>query len=65
MIVTLALKSVSEKNLTIRDALSTLKVWDSIIGSGGFDDNGNQVRPSELAIIKDKQTIPISMEELF
>ena len=65
MIVALALKSVSEKNLTFRDALSNLKVWDSIIGSGGFDDNGNQVRPSELAIIKDKQTIPISMEELF
>ena len=65
MIVTLALKSVSEKNISLRDALSTLKVWDSIIGSGGFDDYGNQVRPSELAIIKDKQTIPISMEELF
>lgn len=65
MIVTLALKTTKERNLTLRDALITLKVWDSIIGSGGFDNDGNQVRPAEIAIIKEKQTIPISMEDLF
>jgi branched-chain amino acid transport system substrate-binding protein len=65
MIVTLALKTMSEKNLSLRESLASLKVWDSIIGSGGFDEDGNQVRPAEIAIIKERQTIPISMEELF
>ncbi len=65
MILTLALKSQPENNLNLRDSLLTLQVWDSIIGSGGFDNYGNQVRPAEIAIIKDRQTIPISLEELF
>ena len=56
---------MSEKNLSLREYLASLKVWDSIIGSGGFDEDGNQVRPAEIAIIKERQTIPISMEELF
>ena len=65
MILALALKSIPENNLNLRDSLATLQVWDSIIGSGGFDNDGNQVRPAEIAIIKERQTIPISMEELF
>ncbi len=65
MILALALKSMPDNKLNLRDSLSTLQVWDSIIGSGGFDKDGNQVRPAEIAIIKEKQTIPISMEELF
>lgn len=65
MILALAIKASKENNISLRDSLMNLKVWDSIIGSGGFDNEGNQVRPAEIAIIKNKQAIPISMEELF
>ena len=65
MILTLALRAMPENNLSLRDSLASLQVWESIIGAGGFDAKGNQVRPAEIAIIKEKQTIPISMEELF
>jgi hypothetical protein len=39
--------------------------WESVTGSGGFDQQGNQVRPAEIAIIKERQKIPVSMEDLF
>lgn len=57
--------SKSDGSLTLREALASCHGWDNIIGSGGFDQYGNQVRPAEIAIIKEKQTIPISLEELF
>lgn len=65
MILSTALTSSEATGNNLRESLSALHGWDNIIGSGGFDNEGNQVRPSEIAIIKDKQTIPISMEELF
>ncbi len=66
MILYSALKSSNGKGGSVlRDALANLHGWDSIVGSGGFDQNGNQVRPAEIAILKDKQTIPVSLEGLF
>lgn len=50
---------------SLRESLASCHGWDSIIGSGGFDNDGNQSRPAEIAIIKEKQAIPVSLEGLF
>ncbi len=65
MLMALALKSGESDRLTTRNALAALHGWESAAGSGGFDENGNQVRPAEIAIIKDRQKIPVTMEGLF
>ncbi|HNX74599.1 MAG TPA: ABC transporter substrate-binding protein [Candidatus Rifleibacterium sp.] len=65
MLLALALKSGDTDRVTVRNALAALHGWESVAGSGGFDDDGNQVRPAEIAIIKDRQKIPVTMEELF
>ena len=66
MVLKMALENLSQENgSSLRDSLAALHGWESIIGSGGFDQYGNQLRPSEIAIIKGKQAIPISLEGLF
>lgn len=65
MLMALALKSGEPDRIAVRNALALLHGWESVIGSGGFDEDGNQVRPAEIAIIKDRQKIPITMEALF
>ncbi len=65
MLLALALKSGDTDRLAVRNALASLHGWESVAGSGGFDDDGNQVRPAEIAIIKDRQKIPETMEGLF
>ncbi len=65
MLLALALKSGETDRLTVRNALAALHGWESVAGSGGFDEDGNQVRPAEIAIIKDRQKIPVTMEGLF
>ncbi len=65
MLLALALKSGDTDRLAVRNALAALHGWESVAGSGGFDDDGNQVRPAEIAIIKDRQKIPETMEGLF
>ena len=65
MVTALALKSVEGNNRNLKESLALTHGWESIAGSGGFDGEGNQVRPAEIAIIKDKQLIPVNMEGLF
>ncbi len=65
MILALALKSSTADRLSIATSLAALHGWESITGSGGFDANGNQVRPAEIAIIKERQKIPANLEEFF
>lgn len=65
MLMALALKSGEPDRLAVRNALALLHGWESVTGSGGFDEDGNQVRPAEIAIIKDRQKIPITLEGLF
>lgn len=66
MVLKTALEKASQSDETsLRDALASLHGWESIVGSGGFDRYGNQLRPAEIAIIKGKQAIPISLEGLF
>jgi branched-chain amino acid transport system substrate-binding protein len=65
MLVALAMKSGDTDRLATRNSLAALHGWESVAGSGGFDEEGNQVRPAEIAIIKDRQKIPVTMEGLF
>ncbi len=65
MLVALAMKSGDTDRLATRNSLAALHGWESVAGSGGFDEDGNQVRPAEIAIIKDRQKIPVTMEGLF
>lgn len=65
MIMALALRASDSDPLTLRNALASLHGYESVAGSGGFDANGNQVRPAEIAIIKERQKIPSGLEELF
>lgn len=65
MLMALAFKSGNSNPIAVRNALSQMHGWESITGSGGFDSNNNQVRPAEIAIIRERQPIPMSMEELF
>ncbi|NLM17396.1 MAG: amino acid ABC transporter substrate-binding protein [Candidatus Riflebacteria bacterium] len=65
MILAIALRQETADRKIIREILGSLHGWDSIIGAGGFDKYGNQVRPSEIAIIKGKQAVPLTMEEMF
>lgn len=66
MVLAFALENTATKQeQSLRESLASCHGWDSIIGSGGFDNYGNQVRPAEIAIIKEKQAIPVSLEGLF
>ncbi|MDN5278202.1 MAG: branched-chain amino acid transport system substrate-binding protein [Clostridiales bacterium] len=65
MLTALALKAGEHDRKMIRDYLASMHGWESVTGSGGFDQNGNQVRPAEVAIIKERQKIPVNLEELF
>ncbi len=65
MVMALALRASGDSNKGLKDSLSSSHGWESIVGTGGFDRDGNQVRPAEIAIVKDNQLIPISMESLF
>jgi branched-chain amino acid transport system substrate-binding protein len=65
MILALALKSGESDRLAVNNALHSLHGWESVAGSGGFDSRGNQVRPAEKAIFKERQKIPANLEELF
>lgn len=65
MLTALALKAGEYDRRIIRDYLASMHGWESVTGSGGFDQFGNQVRPAEVAIIKDRQKIPVNLEELF
>lgn len=65
MILAMALKAGAPDREAIRNAIAALHGWESISGSGGFDARGNQVRPAEIAIIKERQKIPANLGELF
>ncbi|MEW6709079.1 MAG: ABC transporter substrate-binding protein [Candidatus Riflebacteria bacterium] len=65
MLLALALKAGEYDRQMVRNYLASMHGWESITGSGGFDQSGNQVRPAEVAIIKDRQKIPVNLEELF
>jgi branched-chain amino acid transport system substrate-binding protein len=65
MVMALALRASGDGAKALKDALASTHGWESIVGTGGFDKDGNQVRPAEIAIVKEKQLIPISMESLF
>ncbi len=65
IVLALALQKEKTTPLEIQDFLSKLHGWQSISGSGGFNNNGNQLRTAEVAIIKNKKLIPINMESLF
>lgn len=65
MLTALALKAGDMDKKRVRDYFATMHGWESVTGSGGFDSNGNQVRPAEIAIIKERQKIPVNLEELF
>ena len=66
MVLAFALENTANnQEQSLRESLASCHGWDSIIGSGGFDNYGNQVRPAEIAIIKEKQAIPVSLEGLF
>ena len=65
MLMALAFKASDLDRNSARNALASLHGWESVAGSGGFDEDGNQVRPAEIAIIKDRQKIPVTMEGLF
>jgi branched-chain amino acid transport system substrate-binding protein len=65
MLTALALKAGEYNKEMVRNYFASMHGWESVTGSGGFDQNGNQVRPAEVAIIKDRQKIPVNLEELF
>jgi len=65
MLEVLALRAGETSRLAIRNSLAQLHGWESVAGSGGFDNHGNQVRPAEIAIIKERQKIPVNLEALF
>lgn len=65
MVLAMALKAGAPDRIAVRNAIASLHGWESISGSGGFDARGNQVRPAEIAIIKERQKIPASLGELF
>ncbi len=65
MLAALALKAGEHDKQVVREYLASMHGWESVTGSGGFDRSGNQVRPAEVAIIKERQKIPVNMEELF
>lgn len=65
MLTALALKAGEHDKKLVRDYFASMHGWESVTGSGGFDKNGNQVRPAEVAIIKERQKIPVNLEELF
>lgn len=65
MLSALALKAGEYDRRIIKDYLASMHGWESVTGSGGFDQFGNQVRPAEVAIIKDRQKVPVNLEELF
>lgn len=65
MIMALALRTSEADPVMLRNSLAALHGYESVAGSGGFDANGNQVRPAEIAIIKERQKIPANLEELF
>jgi branched-chain amino acid transport system substrate-binding protein len=65
MLTALALKAGEFDKQLIRNNFAAMHGWESVTGSGGFDQQGNQVRPAEIAIIKERQKIPVSMEDLF
>lgn len=65
MLTALALKGGEYDKKAVRDCFALMHGWESVTGSGGFDQYGNQVRPAEVAIIKERQKIPVNLEELF
>lgn len=65
ILTSIALKLGAPNKHSIRDAFASMHGWASITGSGGFDSMGNQVKPSELSIIRKGQPIPMDMERLF
>ncbi len=65
MLNALALRAGEVNRLAIRNSLAQLHGWESVAGSGGFDNRGNQVKPAEIAIIKERQKIPVNLEALF
>ncbi len=65
MLKALALRAGEASRLAIRNSLAQLHGWESVAGSGGFDSRGNQVKPAEIAIIKERQKIPVNLEALF
>ncbi|MBU1109094.1 MAG: ABC transporter substrate-binding protein [Candidatus Riflebacteria bacterium] len=65
MLNILALRAGEVSRLSVRNSLAQLHGWESVAGSGGFDNSGNQVRPAEIAIIKERQKIPVNLEALF
>lgn len=65
MVLALAMARADSTNIPLRDSLSEMHGWDSIAGSGGFDSKGNQTRPAELVVIKERQKVPLGMEQLF
>ncbi|PKL43228.1 MAG: hypothetical protein CVV41_10945 [Candidatus Riflebacteria bacterium HGW-Riflebacteria-1] len=65
MLKALTLRGGEADRQSIRKGLAQLHGWESVTGSGGFDSNGNQVKPAEIAIIKERQKIPVNLEALF
>ncbi len=65
MLEALAMRAGDTSRSAIRDSLAQLHGWESVAGSGGFDSRGNQVKPAEIAIIKERQKIPVNLEALF
>lgn len=65
MLNALAMRANEISRNSICKSLSLLHGWESVAGSGGFDNHGNQVRPAEIAIIKERQKIPVNLEALF
>lgn len=65
ILTSLALKAGYPDKIAVRDAFASMHGWESITGSGGFNENGNQVRPAELAVVREGQAIPVAMEGLF
>ena len=65
MLMALTLRTGEASRLSIRNSLAQLHGWESVTGSGGFGSNGNQVKPAEIAIIKERQKIPVNLEALF
>jgi branched-chain amino acid transport system substrate-binding protein len=65
MLLAYAMKTGGIQKTAILGALREMHGWEGVTGSGGFDKTGNQVKPAELAIIKEGQNIPVSLESLF
>jgi len=65
MLEILALRAGEVSRSSVRNSLAQLHGWESVAGSGGFDNSGNQVKPAEIAIIKERQKIPVNLEALF